>query len=247
MRDASSDIAGKRALVTGASRGIGRAVAEALSAAGAAVAMNYREHADAAEEVRSRLDARGGRAITVRADVSRASDVDRMVAEVRAALGGIDILINNAGVGTRVAIESLTEAHWDEVVNTNLKSAFLVTQAILPEMRARRWGRIVFMSSTAAQVGGVIGPHYAASKAGLSGLMHYYAAHFAREGITSNAVSPALVDTDMVATNPGARPDMIPVGRFGRVEEVASAVLMLVHNAYITGQTLQVNGGFYLT
>ena len=197
MTDASSDIAGKRALVTGASRGIGRAVAEALSAAGAAVAVNFREHADAAEDVRSQLEARGGRAITVRADVGRASDVDRMIAEVRAALGGIDILINNAGVGTRIPIESLTEAHWDEVVNANLKSAFLVTQAILPEMRARRWGRIVFMSSTAAQVGGVIGPHYAASKAGLSGLMHYYAARFAREGITSNAVSPALVETDI--------------------------------------------------
>jgi 3-oxoacyl-[acyl-carrier protein] reductase len=244
---ADSSIAGKRALVTGASRGIGRSIAETLSAAGVAVAINYHERVDAAERLRSDLETRGGLAITVRADVSRASEVNRMVAEVRDGLGGIDILINNAGIGTRIPIESLTEADWEAVIDANLTSAFLVTQAVIPEMRSRRWGRLVFMSSTAAQVGGVIGPHYAASKAGLSGLMHYYAAHLAKEGVTANAISPALIETEMVTANPGARPEMIPVCRFGRVEEVASAVLMLVQNAYITGQTLQVNGGLYLT
>ena len=240
-------LAGKRALVTGGSRGIGRAIAIALSRAGAHVAVNYRERVQDAEATQREIVSSGGRAMIVRADIRQRLEVDRMVGEIQRELGGVDIVINNAGIAIPRRIDAVTETDWNDTLNANLTSAFLVTQAVLPGMRARQWGRIVFISSTAAEVGGVVGPHYAASKAGLYGLMHYYAAHLAKEGVTANAVSPALIETEMVTSNPNARKDLIPVGRFGRVEEVASAVLLLVENAYITGQTLQVNGGFYLT
>jgi 3-oxoacyl-[acyl-carrier protein] reductase len=240
-------LSGRRALVTGASRGIGREVARALARAGAHVAINYRTRAQDAASLKDELAAAGTPAIVVQADVSQPDDVDRMIEEARAGLGPIDILVNNAGVSAPLPIDRLTERDWDAALDTNLKSAFLVTQRVLPDMRAQRWGRLVFLSSVAAQVGGVVGPHYAASKAGLHGLMHYYAAHLAKDGITSNAVAPALIETEMVTSNPNARKDVIPVGRFGRPDEVASVVLMLVENAYITGQVVSVNGGWYPT
>jgi 3-oxoacyl-[acyl-carrier protein] reductase len=243
----TGELAGKRALVTGASRGIGREIARSLSNAGADVALNFRASANEAEELRRELAAEGRAVITVQADVSRASEVERMIAEVRSGLGEIDILVNNAGVSTPIPMENLTEADWDAAIDTNLKSAFLVTQAVLAGMRARRWGRLIFISSVAAQVGGIIGPHYASSKAGMHGLMHYYAAHLAKEGITSNVVAPALIDTDMVRSNPNARKDLIPVGRFGESEEVASVVRMLAENGYVSGQVIGINGGWYFT
>ena len=132
-------------------------------------------------------------------------------------------------------------------MEVNLTSAFLVTQAVLPGMRARRWGRLVFLSSIAAQTGGVVGPHYAASKAGMLGLMHSYANLLAREGITSNAIAPALIDTAMVRDNPNVRPEMLPVRRFGTAEEVADAVVLLASNGYMTGQTVNLNGGWYMS
>jgi 3-oxoacyl-[acyl-carrier protein] reductase len=246
------DFEGKHALITGASRGIGRAVARALSRAGADVALNFRTRADEAEELRQELAPEGragggGRAMVVQADVSLRDEVDRLVDQVREAFGSIDILINNAGVAMPLPIERVTEEAWDATLDTNLKSAFLVTQAALPDMRARRWGRLVFISSVAASVGGIVGPHYAASKAGMHGLMHYYAAHLAKEGITANAVAPALIETEMVTSNPNARRDLIPVGRFGDPDEVASLVLEIVRNGYLTGQVVHVNGGWYLT
>ena len=129
----------------------------------------------------------------------------------------------------------------------NLKSVFLVTQAVLPKMRAARWGRIINLSSVAAQLGGVVGPHYAASKAGILGLTHSYALLLAKEGITVNAIAPALIETEMVTGNPNARADLIPVGRFGTVDEVADAAVLLATNGYITGQTINVNGGWYMS
>jgi 3-oxoacyl-[acyl-carrier protein] reductase len=243
----AGELSGKRALVTGATRGIGREIARSLCHAGADVALNFRTRADAAEALRAELAVEGRTVITVRADVSRVSEVERMMTEVRSSLGEIDVLVNNAGVSTPIAIEDLTEGDWDAAIETNLKSAFLVTQAVVPGMRARRWGRLIFISSVAARVGGVVGPHYAASKAGMHGLMHYYAAHLAREGVTANAVAPALIDTEMVRANPNARRELIPVGRFGEPEEVASVVLMLAENGYITGQVIDVNGGWYFT
>jgi 3-oxoacyl-[acyl-carrier protein] reductase len=142
-------------------------------------------------------------------------------------------------------IDRAGEGQWDEAIATNLTSAFLITQGLVGGMRARRWGRLIFLSSVAAQVGGVVGPHYAASKAGLHGLMHYYAAHLAKDGVTANAIAPALIGTEMVTSNPNAKPGIIPVGRFGDVAEVASVVRLLAENAYVTGQTINVNGGWY--
>ena len=162
-------------------------------------------------------------------------------------LGPIDILVNNAGIARPQPIADIGEQDWDEVIAVNLKSCFLVTQAVLPGMRKRRWGRIVNLSSVAAQVGGVVGPHYAASKAGMLGLTRYYASHLAGEGITVNAIAPALIDTDMVAANPNATAARIPVGRLGHVDEVAQVAVMLAGNGYITGQTLNVNGGWFLS
>jgi 3-oxoacyl-[acyl-carrier protein] reductase len=129
----------------------------------------------------------------------------------------------------------------------NLRAPFLLTQAVLPAMRRRRFGRLLYVSSTAAQVGGIVGPHYAASKAGLAGLAHAYAVRLAGEGITSNVIAPALVETEMIASNPRARPDRVPVGRFGRPEEVGELAVAILSNGYVTGQTVQVNGGVYFT
>ena len=240
-------LTGRVALVTGASRGIGRAVALALAKAGADVAINYRASAEAAHEVESQIAALGRRATTVQADVASAADIARLVAAVKERLGGIDILVNNAGIARAQPLAEITERDWDELIAVNLKSCFLVTQAVLPGMRARRWGRIVNISSVAAHVGGVVGPHYAASKAGMLGLTHSYAALLVQEGITANAISPALIETDMVRNNLNATPARIPVGRFGEADEVAGVVVMLAENAYITGQTIHVNGGWYMS
>lgn len=236
---------GRVALVTGSSRGIGRAIALALAGAGADVVVNYRARAAEARDVESRIVEAGRRAVAIQADVSDASEVARLVGEAGQRLGRIDILFNNAGIARVQPVGAVTERDWDEVLTANLKSGFLVTQAVLPGMRARGWGRIVMLSSVAAQVGGVVGPHYAASKAGMHGLMHYYARHLAREGITVNAIAPALVETEMVTSNLNARPDLVPVGRFGTPEEVAGVAVMLACNGYITGQTINVNGGWY--
>ena len=176
-----------------------------------------------------------------------AVDVARLVSTVEQELGPVAILVNNAGISRPLPLEQITERDWDEMVAVNLKSMFLVKQAVLPGMRARRWGRIINLSSVAAQLGGVVGPHYAASKAGIHGLTHAYAAWLAREGITVNTIAPALIATDMTADNPRARPDLIPVGRFGTAEETAQVAVMLAGNGYITGQTINVNGGWYMS
>jgi 3-oxoacyl-[acyl-carrier protein] reductase len=241
------DLPGKIALVTGGSRGIGRQIALALAAQGADIALNFLKSEKEAEQAALSIRGLGSRCILVRADVSNNGAVLEMMKEIRAALGPVQILVNNAGASRPRAVQDLSESDFDDMIRTNLKSAFLVTQAALPDMRARRWGRIVNISSVAAQLGGVVGPHYAASKAGLIGLTHAYASLLAKEGITVNAVAPALIATEMVRKNPNARADLLPVGRFGTVEEVAEAVLMLVGNGYITGQTLNVNGGWYMS
>ncbi len=238
---------GKVALVTGASLGIGRAIAQALAKAGADVAVNYLRHKPEADEVCEFIRHAGRRAGIFPADVSKAADVTRLVKGVEQELGAIEILVNNAGITRPQPLDEIREEDWDEVLTVNLKSAFLVTQQVVPGMRARQWGRIINISSVAAHTGGVVGPHYAASKAGLLGLTHSYAGLLAREGITVNAVAPALVYTQMVAANPRARADLIPVGRFGKVEEVADVVVMLARNGYITGQTIDVDGGWYMT
>lgn len=238
---------GKIALITGASRGIGRGCAVALAEAGADIAVNYRNREEAARETCSRIKRLGRRAIPVQADVSKASDVGRMIKTIERELGVVNILVNNAGIATRHPLDEMREEHWDEIMAINLKSAFLVTQAVLPGMRARRWGRIINISSGAAQTGGIVGPHYAASKAGILGLTHGYASLLIKEGITANAVAPSLIETEMMTHDLQVNPNIAPLGRFGTVEEVADVVVTLARNAYITGQTIFVNGGRYMT
>lgn len=238
---------GRVALITGGSRGLGRAIAIALAQAGADIAINYRHAAAAAKEVEQTAQAIGRRAVSLQADVSDAGEVSRMVDAVERSLGAPVILVNNAGIARVQPVDQITEEDWDEILKVNLKSVFLVTQRVLPGMRAAKFGRIINLSSVAAQLGGVVGPHYAASKAGMIGITHSYASLLCKEGITANAIAPALIDTDMVKANLRARKDVIPVGRFGESQEVASVAVMLASNGYITGQTINVNGGWYMS
>ena len=247
MVNSMDTLKGKIALVTGGSRGIGAAVALALASAGADVAVNFRTRSEDAEKVCVAIRKLGRRALAVQADVSQSDQVKEMVAQTERELGAVNIVVNNAGIARQLKLEDIAEADWDEHIGVNLKSAFLVTQAVLPQMRAQGWGRIINISSTAAQTGGLVGPHYAASKAGMLGLTHSYAALLAKEGITANTVCLALVETDMLRANPRATSSVIPVGRFGNVDEVASVVLLLAENAYMTGQTVNPNGGWYMS
>lgn len=242
-----NDLKNRVALVTGGSRGIGAGIAVALATAGADVAVNYREQGAAAQSVCAEIASLGRKAIAVQADVSRAQEITRMVSELESSLGPVDILVNNAAIAKPRPFEEITETEWDEILRVNLKSVFLVTQAVIAGMRKRKWGRIINLSSVAAQTGGAVGAHYAASKAGIIGLTHSCASSFIKDGITVNAIAPALIETDMVTSNPNASPRLIPMGHFGKVDDVASIAVMLASNEYITGQTISVNGGWYMT
>jgi len=180
--------------------------------------------------------------ITVQADVSLAAAVSKMVDIAKSELGTIDILINNAGIAITRGIDDLSETDFDRTIATNLKSVFLCTQAVLPMMRTKKWGRIVNISSGAARGAGAIGPHYNASKAGVEGLTRGYAARLVKEGITVNAVAPSLIETEMMKGQENLV-SRIPLGRFGKADEVAKAVMMLVDNPYMTGQTVAMSGG----
>lgn len=238
-----SALKGKVALVTGASRGIGHAVALALAGQGAAVAVNFRERAKQAAEVVAEIERAGGKAMAVAADVSDGAAVAGMVAAIEQKLGPVDVLVNNAGLAIIRNIDELTEEEFDQTIAVNLKSAFLCTRVVLPGMRKRKWGRIVNISSGAARGAGGIGPHYNASKAGMEGLTRGYAARVVKDGVTVNAVAPSLIETDMVRSGLASSPDRIPLGRFGTSEECAQAVLMVIGNAYMTGQTVALSGG----
>ncbi|MDT0641813.1 3-oxoacyl-ACP reductase family protein [Zunongwangia sp. F363] len=233
----------KVALITGGSRGIGKGIALALAAEGVHVAVNYQHSKDEAEEVCEQIRAEGSKAVAVQADVSEETEVKRLIEEVQNKFGDIDILVNNAGIAKKQNVEEVSLDDFDKIIKVNLRSGFLVTQQVLPAMRRKKWGRILMISSVAAQTGGVVGVDYATSKAGQLGMMRYYAKNLAAEGITANAIAPALIDTDMVAGLGGVKPDIIPVKRFGRSEEVAALSLSILKNGYITGQTFNINGG----
>ena len=232
-------------LVTGASRGIGKAIAIALAEAGANVAVNYRERKAEAEETVKMIEALGRKAAAFQADVSNAKAVTDLIQRIEAVFGPIDILVNNAGVALRRSLDELTEEDFDRTIATNLKSAFLCTHAVFTGMRERGWGRIINISSGAARAAGVVGAHYNASKAGMEGLTRGYAARLAKDGVTVNAVAPSLIDTEMIGPHRSEDVGRIPVGRLGTGEEVAAVVVMVAANAYITGQTVQVNGGLH--
>ena len=240
-------LSGRVALVTGASRGIGKAIALALAGAGADVAVNYRTQAEAAEAVRQTILSAGRKSIAIQADVSITAEVERLVRTVENELGPVGILVNNAGIAKILAPDQVTEEIWNEFLRMNLTSVFLVTQRVLPGMRSARWGRIINLSSVAAQYGGVIGPHYAATKAGVLGLTRSYASQFAKEGITANAIAPALIETDMVAGLPRELASRIPVGSFGSTDEIGRAAVTLAESRFTTGQTININGGLYMS
>jgi 3-oxoacyl-[acyl-carrier protein] reductase len=238
-------LSSRTALVTGASRGIGKAIALALAEAGANVAVNYRERKAEAEDTVKAIQAFGRKAAAFQADVSIAKAVADLIWETETRLGPIDILVNNAGISVRRGLEDLSEDDFDRILAVNLKSAFLCTQAVFAGMRQRGWGRIINISSGAARGAGLVGAHYNASKAGMEGLTRGYAARLAKDGVTVNAVSPSLIETEMIADHRTESVARIPVGRLGTGEEVAAVVVMVAANAYMTGQTVQVNGGLH--
>jgi 3-oxoacyl-[acyl-carrier protein] reductase len=236
-------LTGKTALVTGGGRGIGRAIALALARAGCDVAVNYVSRADDATATAAAIRALGRRALAVQGDVTQSAAIAAMLTDIERALGPVDVLVNNAGRLRIESLEQMSEASWNDMLQVNLTSVFLVTQAVLPGMRSRQWGRIINLTSVAAQLGSAMGVHYAAAKAGVIAATKSYARLLAKEGITVNAIAPALVATEMVVANPNIKPDLIPVGRFGEVDECGDVAVLLAGNGYITGQTIGVNGG----
>jgi 3-oxoacyl-[acyl-carrier protein] reductase len=249
MAEQELPLAGKIALVTGSSRGIGRATAIRLAQSGADIVINYRSNAGAAEDVRASIEALGRRCITVQADVSHEEDVSRLFAEVNTALGSVSILVNNAGTTRDKLILQMSLADFEHVLDTNLRSTFLCTKAALRGMMKSRWGRIVNISSPAGLLGNAGQANYAASKAAIVALTISTAREMASRNITANTIAPGFIPTELTSTLTDQQKqfllDATPMGRFGTPEEVAAAIhfLCLPEAGYITGQILGVDGG----
>jgi 3-oxoacyl-[acyl-carrier protein] reductase len=243
---------GRAAIVTGASRGIGRAIALRLAQEGAAVVVNYRVQAEAATAVAREIEALGARASVVQADVAQADDVERLVREALAAFEHVDVLVNNAGITRDQLIMRMSEADWSSVLQTNLTSAFLMTKAVLRPMLRARYGRIVNITSISGVMGNAGQANYAASKAGLIGLTRSVAREVAGRNITCNAVAAGVIETEIWQGVPEsaiqALLQMVPAGRKGTPDEIAEAVAFLASEptAYITGQTLHFDGGLVM-
>ena len=249
------DLNGKVALVTGASSGIGRATAVALAGRGASVAVNFHRNESGAEAARAEAARAGGRATVIQADVTRSAEVRALVARVVEELGPVDILVNNAGsLVERLKILELTEERWDEVLDLNLKSAFLCSQAVAASMMERKTGSIVNVSSIAGRNGGALGSvHYSTAKGGLITMTKGFAKELAPYGVRVNAVSPGVIDTpyhEQFSTPEAMRAYVagIPLGRVGTPEEVASVITFLASDAasYLCGETIEINGGMLM-
>jgi 3-oxoacyl-[acyl-carrier protein] reductase len=249
------DLNGKVALITGASSGIGRAAAAALAASGARVAINFHRSEAGAEAARVEIVSRGGSAIIVQADVTRASEVESLIERTIAEIGPIDILVNNAGsLVERLKILELTEARWDEVLDLNLKSAFLCSKAVAGSMMQRKTGAIINVSSIAGRNGGALGSiHYSTAKGGLITFTKGLAKELGPFGVRVNAISPGVIDTryheqfsspEMMKTYAG----MIPLGRIGTPAEVANVICFLASDtaSYLAGETIEINGGMFM-
>jgi 3-oxoacyl-[acyl-carrier protein] reductase len=247
------DFHGKTALITGGSRGIGRACALTLARLGCQVAISYLSNESAANEVAESARQSGAVARAYRTDVTRVDEIRELVQTVAKDFGRIDILINSAGISQIVAVPDLTEADWDRMMEVNLKGAFFCCQEVLKHMQAQKVGRIVNVASTAGQMGGfIVGVNYSASKAGVICLTRSLAKYAVPYGVTVNCVAPGLIDTEMTSAYPADRVrsmvTSIPMGRLGSAQEVANGVAFLASDAasYITGTTLYINGGTYL-
>ena len=245
-------LGGKVALITGASRGIGRAIAIRLAAEGAKIAVNYAGNTAAAEEVKAAIEQSGGTAMLIQTDVSDAVAAAEMVARVHEEFGGLDILVNNAGITRDTLLLRMKDEDFDTVINTNLKGVYACTKAAAKLMTKQRRGRIVNLTSVIGEIGNVGQTNYAAAKAGVIGFTKAAAKELAPRGVTVNAIAPGFIDTDMTAVlKDNIREKIvegIPLGALGKPEHVADAVLFLVSDAasYITGQTLNVDGGMVM-
>ncbi len=242
----SDAFSGRVALVTGASGGIGGALAVALAGQGSAVALGYGRSAQPAEQLAAKIVTQGGRAAPIGADLQRPEAPGQLVEATEARLGPIELLVCNAGLGKRQSLEEVTSESFDEALAVNLRAPFLLAQCALPTMRERGFGRVLFMSSVAAFTGGIVGPHYAASKSGLHGLTHFLAARFASSGVTVNALAPAFVaDTGMLPGEPEELRRRVPVGRLGAPEDVADLALAILRNPFMTSQVVSLDGGIH--
>ncbi len=236
--------AGRVALVTGGSGGIGRALSARLASAGAAVAVSYGAHPGPAHDVVARIVDAGGNAVALGADLASPDTPARLIEETEDALGPIDVLVCNAGLGRRQTLPEVSLSDFDEMLAVNLRAPFLLAQRVVPGMGERGYGRVLFMSSIAALTGGIVGPHYAASKSGLHGLTHYLASNFAARGVTVNALAPALIaGTGMLPGEPDELKSRIPIGRLGTTDEVADLAMSVLRNGYISNQVISIDGG----
>lgn len=248
----SIDLSGKVALVTGAGRGIGRATALKLGAAGARVAVNYNASEGPAQEVVDQITSAGGEARAIKADVSKSDEIDTMVNALVKEWGRVDILVNNAGITRDNLMMRMSQDEWDAVMDTNLRSAYFCTRAVLRPMMRNRWGRVISLSSVVGLTGNTGQANYAAAKAGIIGFTKSIAKEVGSRGITANAIAPGFIETDITAVLPEELKQgmikAIPAERPGQPEDVANAIVFLASDlaSYITGQVLNVDGGMVM-